>query len=300
MDEMPPLKHAVGLYFPTTTETNRWGVQINDCGYTSIQPNTPYPPGKHPDDYMFTWSQGRVLSDYQIVYITKGQGEFESKASGKLEVHAGDAFLLFPEIWHRYRPTPAIGWNEHWFGFSGPWADSLMKQFDPKQPVLRVGDDRELLKVFLEGIDAVRLRPVGCRNVAAAKVMEIIARLPSANQPSERRMAGLQGDETIDRACLRLMEQFDSRVDLAELASELGLSVSVFRRRFKEATGMTAADYHMQIRIRRIKKMLSMSKLTLQEIAERTGFENAFYLSRLFKRKTGLSPREFRQKSRSG
>jgi hypothetical protein len=57
------------------------------------------PPRHHPVDHYFNWEQGRVLSAYQLVYVTEGQGTFESDASPKCHrIETGAVMTLFPGV----------------------------------------------------------------------------------------------------------------------------------------------------------------------------------------------------------
>jgi len=53
----------------------------------------------------------------------------ECPGTRRQAIEAGDAFLLFPGKWHRYRPAPSTGWDEHWIGFNGSYADQIMSRF---------------------------------------------------------------------------------------------------------------------------------------------------------------------------
>lgn len=53
-------------YLPVLTEQRKWGLFLTDCGYTVIEPGTPYPPRGHPDAYDDGWKKGRTLDEYQV------------------------------------------------------------------------------------------------------------------------------------------------------------------------------------------------------------------------------------------
>ena len=93
-------------YQPVGPEARAWGIHVLDAGYTLVPPGSPYPPYRHPDDHHFTWEAGRVLDAYTFVHLTRGGGAFESGPSGPRRVQAGDLFIVFPGVWHRYRPDP--------------------------------------------------------------------------------------------------------------------------------------------------------------------------------------------------
>ena len=81
-----------------------WGLYVTGAGFTTIAPGEEYPPKEHPSPYYFTWQKGRVLPEFTLSYITDGQGEFESGPTGACEMGAGKVMLMFPGVWHRYRP----------------------------------------------------------------------------------------------------------------------------------------------------------------------------------------------------
>jgi AraC family transcriptional regulator, arabinose operon regulatory protein len=83
--------------------------------------------------------------------------------------------------------------------------------------------------------------------------------------------------------------------DLARLAHS---SESVFRRRFQEFRNAAPAQFIAQVRIREAAHLLSTTSLDMDHVAERTGFPNPAYLSRVFKRVTGKTPARFRRESR--
>jgi hypothetical protein len=61
----------------------------------------------------FDWQHGRKLAEHLIVYVSEGTGTLETEDS-TLHVDPGDAILLVPDMWHRYKPDEATGWHEQW------------------------------------------------------------------------------------------------------------------------------------------------------------------------------------------
>jgi AraC-like DNA-binding protein len=79
---------------------------------------------------------------------------------------------------------------------------------------------------------------------------------------------------------------------LADLARHLNVSVSLLSHRYREQTGETPRRHLLRLRLDQAKTML-VTGYALKEIADATGFVNAFNLSRTFKRLEGLSPRDY-------
>ena len=98
-----------------------------------------------------------------MVLITDGAGEFESEATGYVEFDDSALLILFPGVWHRYRPLPAVGWTERWFSFNGEAIQQLLdtRHFGPQNAVSHPQDAERLAEEFDELLDAIRNRPVG-------------------------------------------------------------------------------------------------------------------------------------------
>ena len=88
------------IYLLSNDQDINWGLTVSTVGYQHIAPGEAYPPKGHPQAYSFQAGRGRVLDEYQFVYISRGRGVFESKSLGQATVGEGDMFLLFPGEWH--------------------------------------------------------------------------------------------------------------------------------------------------------------------------------------------------------
>lgn len=290
-----PQSSGFSSYFPPGPEHGGWGLQVTNCGWTRIPAGSPYPPGRHPDDYMFTWAHGRHLRGWHIVYIDKGAGRFEAKPGGAHYVEAGDLFILFPEVWHRYKPDPSTGWDEYWFGFQGPWADDVMKAtFKEQVPILRHGSSARLKSLFLDGANTMREALPGSRRLLAARVFELVAQMQAWQQQQTTQQTS-ELHAKINRAAQRLLDLSQPQPDLYQLAADMRLSYTAFRRAFKAQIGVPPGQFHQQALIEQASRLLLNTQLPIKEIADRLGFESALYFSRIFKKKTGLSPLHFRQ-----
>ena len=65
-------------YLTVTPQDAEWGVVVTTVGTQTISPNACYPAMQHPATYAFRPQAGRVLDEYQLLYITEGSGFFES------------------------------------------------------------------------------------------------------------------------------------------------------------------------------------------------------------------------------
>jgi two-component system response regulator YesN len=89
----------------------------------------------------------------------------------------------------------------------------------------------------------------------------------------------------------------DPDIKMSRVAREFNISSSHFSTVFRQELGITYRDYISKLRINYAKQLLRTTNLKCSEIAFRSGYNDSHYFSVVFKKKTGLSPRQFRAQS---
>ena len=103
----------------------------------------------------------------------------------------------------------------------------------------------------------------------------------------------------IAKAVSYIENHFDESISVAKLAELSYYSERHFMRIFKNAYDCSPIEYIINMRINRACTLLKGSDMTISETAEKCGFDDVNYFSRLFKKKVGVSPSEFRKKYRA-
>lgn len=91
-----------------------------------------------------------------------------------------------------------------------------------------------------------------------------------------------------------IQNHYHEPITLKEVADRVYLSASHFSRLFKAEMGMTFIEYLTKYRVEQSKKLLKMTSLPVEVIANYTGFANASYFATTFKRLEGKTPTEYR------
>jgi AraC-like DNA-binding protein len=282
-------------YFPVSQRDRQWGTYVTGVGATRVPPYArSYPVSVHPDAYMYAWDNGRVLHEYQALYIAHGTGWFESKRGGTLAVEGGSVMLLFPGQWHRYRPSHESGWDEYWVSFAGAHVDDLVKLgfFRAEEPLLRTGVDEAIQHAYLDLLDRARTEPIGYQQLNAASVLEILA---AALAAVRRQRHGGHGDEVVRKAKAEMEQCVEGTLRIDKLAAALALSEEHLRRLFRDHVGMSPYQFYLELKIHRARQMLRETALTIKQIARKLGFESPFHFSKAFARRAGVSPTRWRQ-----
>ena len=88
-------------------------------------------------------------------------------------------------------------------------------------------------------------------------------------------------------------------LDVQSLVRDFNYSADYLSKLFKKEKGMALSDYIMSLRLQNACRLLIHSNYTIYQIAEQSGYEDVQYFVRLFKKKTGVTPTQYRQKARN-
>ena len=90
-------------------------------------------------------------------------------------------------------------------------------------------------------------------------------------------------------------QNYDQNIDTSSLADMTGVSVKTLKTLFLQEFGMSPSKYLIEIRMNVAKKLLATRKdLQIKEIANVTGYEDPLYFSRIFNKKVGINPTQYR------
>ncbi len=124
------------------------------------------------------------------------------------------------------------------------------------------------------------------------QVIELIA-LVFENGPSELWDSPMS-DARLTRAIQYVNQAFASKLTVAELARQTGLSQRALTRLFVTHTGFAPIRYLTELRLNHCCRLLRHSTLTIEDIADQCGFANRFYLTRMMRKYRQTTPAAFR------
>lgn len=284
-------------YLVANSRDLQWGLTVSTVGYEEIAPGDSYPTRGHADGYFFDVEKGRELNEYQLLYITEGEGTFRSAHQPETRLCGGDLFLLFPGEWHSYHPNPKVGWKSYWIGFRGRNMDDRVSAgfLSREQPIYHVGFSSDIVRLYDTAYQSAIEEAAYSQQLMAGIVNHLIGAMYSLERNIQLSKNRSHVD-MINRARLRIREALESNLTIQEIAEEQGVSYSNFRKLFKEYTGISPANYQQDLKLQRAKELLSTTDMSIKEIAYQLNFDSPDYFSAKFKIKTGRKPTEMRFK----
>jgi LacI family transcriptional regulator len=145
------------------------------------------------------------------------------------------------------------------------------------------------------GYEAARLLD---RKMAGKPANEVILVPPSHIAVRQSTDAVVVNDPDMVQAMRFIRDFACTGIDVARLAEEVGLSLSVLERRFRQHLGRTPKAEIMRIQIDHAKRLLAQTDTNCQTVAKKSGFHSLTYFTCAFRRETGMTPNTYRRAQR--
>lgn len=287
-------KNSTHKYLTRNDPSNSWGIYCTTAGFQKVPPHAIYPMQQHPQHYLFNKQKGRILDEYQLVYITHGQGILITADKKEQIIYPGSLLFLSPGLWHSYYPDPEVGWNEFWVGFSGEGMDQLVRSgyFQRDALLIKFGIHNRLVDFFEEIYQVAEVEQSGFQQYLAGIIYNMLGYIYYKNKNA------LYIDnpvvEKIREAKKLMQDSLDENPSPFEISEKLGMGYSWFRRNFKEYVGISPGQYQLQLKHLRAKELLRDTPLSISEISFELGFDNLSQFSIFFRKYEGVSAREYR------
>lgn len=107
----------------------------------------------------------------------------------------------------------------------------------------------------------------------------------------------IQGNNLVSAALNIIENYYYTHLTLKEISHRLSVSSSLLSHEFKKETGKTVIEYKLDCQIEEACNLLSITDMSILDIAFATGFSTSSYFSEIFKKKKGISPKEYRQRA---
>jgi len=275
-------------YLTYGTRDEAWKIYGTKVGYLHIEPGE-YQQGNLP------WSHEQLPTDFQCIYITEGTGYFTVEDT-KHRVFPGTILTLVPGQHYSYGPESDSGWTEYIVGFQGEYPQELQRlgYFPPESLVRDVGLRDSLVGICTEIMEIAKEQRSGYQHLIGSQIMVLLAKIDYQTQQG----AQMQGYELelIEQIKAKFQQHIYATLDIETLAGSMNISYAMLRDIFKKYSGLSPYQYFLQMKINKAKELLSEGNLTVKEVSFKLAFDNPYYFSRFFKKKTGVSPSKWNGK----
>ncbi len=225
-----------------------------------------------------------------LEYIVEGSGTLEINGQ-HLTPQAGDVFLLTEGSNHKYYSDKDNPWRKYFVSFDGTLAGKLKEAYLPYNTYLFKDSDvkENFEKIFNLAFD----ERLSYEQIVQGVTIEIIKILMYLHSKSSG-----EKEDLADKIKKKIDYSIEGEFSLDEIAHSLSYSKNHIINIFKEKYGKTPYKYFIEAKIDVAKRYLRQTSCTISDISENLSFSDPQYFSSYFKRITGFSPREYRNRYR--
>ncbi len=237
------------------------------------------------------------IAEQVLIYCIDGAGWY--RVDGKtIPVAANHFFILPAGKPHAYGADEQSPWTIYWVHFSGAHAGIYAAGAQQPQEVKPDRHSRinyrnqifeEMFNTLNGGVSLESLRYVSSLLHYYLASMRYISTYRHADD-------SLESEGVVAAAIHYMEEHLEKRMTLAEIAAYTGYSPSHFSALFRARTGESPLGCFNRLKIEASCRMLRETGMRINQICHKVGIADCYYFSRLFRRITGCSPRQYRQK----
>lgn len=241
------------------------------------------------------WKMDRLTprTQYILALARSGRANYETDG-GSFPVKKGDVLFFRKGENRAAAASPEDPWSFISVAFDLiPLGKEPPSDIDVIPTVTVPPSYTEYTRLFSDLLEHWNFRDDGdlikCRSLICELLYNLIRDVKTAN-------TSLPHGDSITRIKTFLADNYNRTFPVEELATMAGLSTSHFRALFKQQTGETVLQFQNRLKIAKACDLLRSGTCNVTEAAYATGFGDIYYFSRLFKKLTGRSPSNYRQR----
>ena len=210
----------------------------------------------------------------------------------------GDIFCALPSESIFFQQETEDYWEWLEIQLNGQGAEDFLQEFglSPNAPVIKPLNSAKAQELFHE-IYYLMDQKQRSIHKALALLFELVS-ICGPRKVSETEQAEKSKDFMVAKAMDHIETQLSSKINVNQLAEELGVDRTTLFRAFIEVKGKSPHAYIDRSRLERARELLYSTDLTIKNIAQYCGFKDLKYFIGWFKKKTGTTPASYRKKTK--
>lgn len=237
-----------------------------------------------------------VRGRFILHYVVDGQGKLCMHGK-EYFLQGGGAFVIYPQELAYYEADEINPWRYLWVIFDGPKAEEILRSIGvtEEQPLFYPKERNSELLTCME-------RLLHDQEQEYLTISNFYALLQTMkNGTMEQNGQKNQPQQYYTDKIKRYIEyRYVEDVKVSELAEHCGLNRSYMTKCFTEDTGVSPKEYLMQYRMTKAKELLAGAELPISNVAYAVGYSDPLAFSKMFKKREGMSPLEYREKIMGG
>jgi len=251
-------------------------LHISDAGY--------FPKAEH---HYRERTQG--VQEAILIYCVGGEGFIELPLR-KIHMKKNCVFCIPPEMGHRYYASKEHPWSILWIHFKGEQLSLYPIRALCQVTLDTPESNNRLQEYFIQLLDILGDSYTQGNFICVSNLLSVILGeiyFRGASSATDKK------HQLLTKAIQYMYNHVDRPLTLAELTGYMQLSKSYLSNLFNELTNHSPIEFFTRLKIQQACKDLKLTNVQINSVAQKLGFEDQFYFSRIFKKVTGVSPRDY-------
>ena len=247
---------------------------------------------KHKKGFKFTqsaWPECWLYTFFETDYVSITRDGMQKGHKYSFVLHEP-----FSKVWHSNTADAASGFTDDWMYFKGDFADELIRKLNIPVNVI--------IQTRLGNLSSEIIRTIQHELAIDSEFREEKQKALFTLLFVELARAAMEDTQTEHKKNVSLYEVRDTMLNnyqhpwtIKELAALSGYSPSHFASLYKSNFQVSPMDDLIAYRLAQARFMLESNSFSINDIAQKCGFNSLYYFSRLFKMKNGMSPLQYKQ-----
>lgn len=256
---------------------------LSYCGKENCAPGHTYGPA--------------VREEYLLHYILEGEGTFS--AGGKSwNLTKNDAFLIFPDETTIYSSDVQNPWSYIWVAFDGLKAFASLEQagFSKTERVGHFTREKDLLRCVDTILDSHQPTYSNDMIRQSQLIIFLACMIQEYQEHTDKPEAAEHYPQKVyvDYAVQYIEQNYHREITVNDICHHVGITRGYLTKIFQQTFHTSPYEYLLQVRMNQAVFLLKSTSLPVSQIAGMVGYRDAPVFSKLFKQRTGLSPKAYR------
>ena len=235
--------------------------------------------------------------DYQLLYIAAGCVHFSFNGVDKI-IPKGNMVLFRPGETQMYYLYASDKPETYWVHFTGSDVERLLNycQIPWEENVFFTGTSPDYQWLFRQMIQELHLQHTNYEDLLNINLRHIL--LIINRYLKEENAVGTEMLDEVERAIHYFNEHYNQPIIIEDYAKERAITANWFIQCFKRITKFTPMQYILSLRMTNARNLIDTTTYNMKQIAAAVGYDNSMYFSRVFKKHTGMTPTEYKHRSK--
>ena len=210
----------------------------------------------------------------------------------------GQGFVIEPEIMTFYQADQKEPWTYFWVGFTGKRASEYVGDLgiNSEQLIFRSEKGEELKKIVLEMLKHNKM------TIRNQYFLQSLLYAYFATLMEDVKVEGSHGENVesiyIKRAIAFIQNNYHRGIKVTDVVNYVCISRSYLHMLFQKSLDISPQEFLTKFRVSRARELLTVTELSIEEVAKSCGYQDVLVFSKMFKKVMGMPPSVFRKEHR--